>query len=194
MTTDTGPDGDTSDVGTPAGTPADADEDTDEDIDHDIDGDAIDDADVLRAFRLIDRRLATAPDSWSPRLLRPLRDRLAGELIGDADRVGRTLGPAFTLVTHAGGTSTTTDRAGIVETIRRQGQAKGAAMTWLRLADLVVDRDTIAGQGVLRTLLAGPLAARQGWRDVAPADRCLTTIPIAFFLRFADGLMVSEIL
>jgi hypothetical protein len=150
-----------------------------------------DEHDVLQAFRLIDQRLLDTPGH---RGLRLLRERLAGELIGDADRVGTTLGPAFTLVTHAGASVTRTDRAALVETVHRQGRAKGAAMTWLRLDDLVVEGGAIAGQGVLRTLLTAPLAQRQGWQDLGPADRCLTTIPLAFFIRFAGDLMTSEVL
>ncbi|MDT3443195.1 MULTISPECIES: hypothetical protein [unclassified Pseudofrankia] len=150
-----------------------------------------DEDDVLQAFRLIEQRLVETPEHSGLRLL---RERLAGELIGDADRVGTTLGPTFTLVTHAGGSVTRTDRAALVETIHRQGSAKGAAMTWLRLDDLVVERDVIAGQGVLRTLLTAALAQRQGWRDIGPADLCLTTIPLAFFIRFAGDLMASEVL
>lgn len=146
--------------------------------------------DVLQAFRLIDRRLVEKPALGSLRLL---RDRLAGELIGDADRVGRALDPTFTLNTHAGGGITTNDRTALVETVRRQGQAQGGAMTWLRLDDLVVDGNVIAGQGTLRTSLTGTLAARQGWGHVNPTDRCITTIPLAFFIRLAD-LMVSEVL
>jgi hypothetical protein len=144
--------------------------------------------DVLQAFHLIDRRLAAAP---APDALRLLRQRLGGELIGDADRVAATLAPAFTLVTHAGGTVTTTDRAALVETVRRQGRSHGAVMTWIQLADLLVDRDAIAGHGVVRTLLAATMTG-PGWPDLDPADRCLTTIPLAFFIRFAAGLMVSE--
>jgi hypothetical protein len=75
--------------------------------------------------------------------------------------------------------------------VRRQGRAEGAVMTWIQLEDLVVDGATIAGQGTLRTLVTAPLAAGEGWTDVSPADLCLASVPLAFFIRFA-GLMVSE--
>lgn len=144
---------------------------------------------VLQAFRLVDLRLA---EPTAPPTLGVLRERLAGELLGDASRVERTLGPGFQLVTHAPAGVTTTDRDALLASISRQGRAQGAVMNWIRLDDLLADGAVLAGQGTLHTLVSGPLAAQQGFRDIAPGDLGLTTIPLAFFIRFAAGLMVSE--
>jgi hypothetical protein len=146
--------------------------------------------DVLQAFRLIDARLVATD---APASLRLLRDRLSGELLGDAERVERTLSPAFQLVTHAPGGVTTTDRATLLAGVRRQGRAEGAIMTWIHLEHLLVDGAVIAGQGLLHTLVTAPIAAQLGFADVEPPDLGLTTIPLAFFIRFA-GLMDTEVL
>jgi hypothetical protein len=151
--------------------------------------------DVLEAFRLIDRRLADPADPADPVVLLALRDRLAGELVGDADRVAARLSPGFTLVTHAGGTTTTT-REALLRGVRRQGATGGASLMWLRLTDLVVDTTSLAGQGSLDTLLTAAVAtaAGRGRSDLTESDLLFTTVPIAFVIRFDGQLMASETL
>jgi hypothetical protein len=130
---------------------------------------------MLQAFRMIGARLSgdarAAP-------LHALRERLAGELLGDHQRVAATLAPAFTLVTHTGGPSSTTSGRGMVDGIKRQGE--NGVMLWVSLDDLVVDADVVAGDGLLHTFRTDTSS--------------LTTFPLAFFIRFAvDGLMASEV-
>jgi hypothetical protein len=135
--------------------------------------------DLIQAFRLIDGRLS-GDGGRGP--LAVLRERLLGELVGDADRVAATLSPDFVLVSHGGGASTTTAGPRMVESIRRQGAA--GMLMWVELDELLVEDDAVAGQGVLRTMRA----AGGGADGVA-----LTTDPLALFLRFAGDLMTSEV-
>jgi hypothetical protein len=138
------------------------------------DEDQLSDERVLQAFRVIEEHLvrgAPAPP------LRTLRERLAGELLGDDRRVAATLAPDFALVTHTGGTATTVAGRDMVDGIGRQGNA--GVMLWIGLDDLVVDSDVAAGDGLLHTFRTDPCS--------------LTTFPIAFFIRYADGLMASEV-
>jgi hypothetical protein len=129
---------------------------------------------MLQAFRMIAERLAgDAPAAP----LHTLRERLAGELLGDDQRVAATLDPAFTLVTHTGGPSSTTSGPDMVDGIKRQGEI--GVMLWVSLDDLVVDADVVAGDGLLHTFRTDTSS--------------LTTFPLAFFIRFTvDGLMASE--
>ncbi|ADP80573.1 hypothetical protein [Pseudofrankia inefficax] len=150
-----------------------------------------DENDILQGFRLIDDRLVGDSESFA---LRALRERLAGELFGDAERVEPTLGSSFNLVTQAGDATTTTGRETLLQGFRRQAAAKGGVMMWIHFEDLVVEGDSIAGQGTLNTMMTGSLAARAGRSDVAPEDLCLTTVPVAFFIRSAAGVMTSEVL
>jgi hypothetical protein len=113
------------------------------------------------------------------RPLLTLRERLAGELLGDDQRVAATLAPAFTLVTHTGGTTSTISGRDMVDGIRRQGQT--GVMLWVQLDDLAVGSDVVAGNGLLHTF--------------RPDTSALTTLPLAFFIRYAgDGLMTSEVI
>jgi len=147
--------------------------------------------DVLQAFRLIDSLLTAGPSLES---LLALRDRLAGELLSDADRVASTLADNFELRTVTGGSSTTTDRDALIKSIRRQSEAGGEAMMWMELEDLVVGESALAGQGLLRMLRAAPGATTDGQSDNETVCAHLTSIPLAFFLRFERALMTSEVI
>ncbi len=138
------------------------------------------DLDVLQAFRLIDSLLETGPRRAS---LLALRDRLVGELLSDCDRVASTLAEDFALRTVMGGSSTMTDRNALIASIRRQNETE--AMMWMELEDLVVGETALAGQGTLRMRRAA---------SEAPASAYVTSIPLAFFLRFHGGLMNSEVI
>jgi hypothetical protein len=130
---------------------------------------------MLQAFRMIAGRLEGDTPA-AP--LRTLRERLAGELLGDEQRVAATLDPAFTLVTHTGGPSSTTSGPDMVDGIKRQGEI--GVMLWVSLDELVVDTDVVAGEGLLHTFHTD--------------TSFLTTFPLAFFIRFTvDGLMASEV-
>lgn len=130
-----------------------------------------DEPDLLQAFRLIDARLDT---SAYREQLATLRRRLAGELFGAPELVDATLAAGFELVTHMQGWTAVLDRDAVLASARGQG----AAVVWVELADLAVDRKVVAGHGVLRTMLGSSL----------------TTAPLAFFIRFDGGLMSSEAL
>ncbi len=140
------------------------------------------DLDVLHAFRLIDSLLEAGPRRGS---LLALRDRLAGELLSDSDRVAATLADDFELTTVTGGCRTTTDRNALIEGIRRQNEGDGGAMMWMELEDLVVEESALAGQGMLRMLRSAPEAT---------TSASVTSIPLAFFLRFRTALMTSEVI
>jgi hypothetical protein len=134
----------------------------------------LNDEQVLQAFRVIGERLdAGAP----PVPLRILRERLAGELLGDGQRVAATLAPEFALVMHTGGPPTTLGGRDMVDGISRQGDA--GVMLWTEFDDLVVEIDAVAGDGLLHTL--------------HPDPGSIITIPFAFFIRCAGGLMTSEV-
>lgn len=129
---------------------------------------------VLQAFRLIGERL----DSGAPSLpLDLLRERLVGELLGDAQRVAATLASDFVLVTHAGGPATTLAGSDMVDGISRQAAA--GAILWTELDDLVVEEDVVAGDGLFHTL--------------PPDSGYVTTLPFAFFIRYANRMMASEV-
>jgi hypothetical protein len=130
---------------------------------------------VLQTFQMITERLANNAPALP---LHTLRERLAGELLGDDQRVAATLAPAFTLVTHTGGATSTISGRDMVDGIRRQGEA--GVMLWVQLDDLVVGTDVVAGDGLIHTF--------------RPDTSALTTFPLGFFIRYAiDGLMTSEV-
>jgi hypothetical protein len=135
---------------------------------------------VLQAFRVIDARLAVGPRRPS---LFALRERLAGELLSDVDRVAATLADDFELETVTSGSKTTTDRTAVLGSIRRQHEAEGEAMMWMELEDLVLEETAIAGQGMLHMLRSAPEGTAH-----------ITSIPLAFFLRFENALMTSEVI
>jgi hypothetical protein len=139
-----------------------------------------DQLDVLQAFRVIDARLAAGP-RW-PSVL-ALRERLAGELLSEVDRVAGTLADDFELETVTGGSKTTTDRTALLGSIRRQHEAEGEAMMWMELVALVVEETAIAGQGTLHMLRAAPGGSAH-----------ITSIPLAFFIHFDGALMTSEVI
>ena len=103
--------------------------------------------DPLQAFRLIDSR---REQGLRRDQLMTLRRRLAGELLGDHRLVDETLAADFELVTHTEGKTAVLNRAALLTSVRRLGS--GSALMWVELADLAVDNDVIAGQGLLRTL------------------------------------------
>ena len=129
---------------------------------------------MLQAFRVIDDRCGGSAQTTS---LDALRERLAGELLGDELRVAATLDPDFALVTHTGGPARTIAGRDMVDGIRRQGEA--GVMIWTELDDLVSEPDMVAGHGLLHTLSPEPCA--------------VTTFPLAFFIRYSEGLMASEV-
>ncbi|CAO5160491.1 DUF222 domain-containing protein [Frankia sp. AiPs1] len=139
-------------------------------------------SDLVQAFRRIDEQRARDPEAVN---LVAFRERLLGELVGDADRVAAALAPGFTLVTHAGGKTQTSSGDQVVSGVRRLGAVPGGALMWLRLDDLVADRTTIAGHGSLVTLAAAPTGGLH--RTVAP---------LAFFIvsetTDAGSVMTSE--
>jgi len=131
------------------------------------------DEQVLQAFRVIDERLAAG----GPRqVLDLLRGRLIGELLGDSRRVAAALTRDFSLVTHAGGSTTTLAGRDMVHGITRQGDA--GVMLWTELDHLVADSSTVGGDGLLHTY--------------QPDPGSVTSLPFAFFIRYAEGLMASE--
>jgi hypothetical protein len=129
---------------------------------------------MLQAFRVIRERL----DAGAPSVpLEVLRQRLEGELLGDARRVAATLAADFGLVTHAGGLPMTLAGSDLVAGISLQ--AETGAILWTELDDLVVEEEVIAGDGLFHTF--------------QPDLGSVTTFPLAFFIRYADGLMTSEV-
>lgn len=133
----------------------------------------------VQAFRLLE---ACGGTDEEVRRVHVLRDRLLGELIGDADRVAATLTADFEL--RMGGSEAAVPGATMVEGIRRQGAA-GLAI-WVELDDLLVRDDRIAANGTLHTLT----------RHAPDAEHAaeLASCPIALFLRFAGDLMSSEVI
>ncbi len=127
--------------------------------------------DPLQAFRLIDARL---DEGVHQDQLSTLRQRLAGELLGSPALVNETLAAGFELVTHTAGATAGLDRAGLMAAAGRLG----SVLMWAELTDLAVDREIVAGQGLLRTL----------------AGTSLTTMTIALFVRYDDDArMTSEV-
>jgi hypothetical protein len=138
------------------------------------DDDILSEARVLQAFRLIAERVEVANPS-AP--LVALRERLVGELLGDAQRVAATLAPDFVLEIHAGGPATTLAGHDVVAGIDRQGEA--GVMLWTELNDLMVEPLAVGGSGHLHTF--------------RPDPGSVTSFPFAFFIHYADGLMTSEV-
>ena len=137
------------------------------------------DADVLQAFRLIDALVSEGAD---PRLLLPLRSRLAGELLGDAERVNATLADDFELITYAAGIKTIAAADMVVAGVRRLAEAAGAALMWVEFEGLVCSGDTLAAHGLLRKM------------ESAPDGVTITVMRLAIFVHFQDELMTREIL
>ena len=125
---------------------------------------------VLHAFRGID-------GGHGGPLIAALRERLLGELFGDADAVAATLNPDFELVMHTGGETMTLPGSAVVRGVSIQ--AASGVLMWTEFDDLIADKDVVAGNGRLCTLLA--------------SEHGLTTTPIAVFLRFGGDRMTSEV-
>jgi hypothetical protein len=106
-----------------------------------------------------------------------LRERLLGELFGDADAVAATLDPDFELVMHTGGTTMTLPGTAVVRGVGIQ--AASGVLMWTEFDDLIDDKDVVAGHGRLCTLLA--------------SEHGLTTAPIAIFIRFSGDRMTAEV-
>jgi hypothetical protein len=129
------------------------------------------DDEILQAFRLIDARIDRSGS------LAVLRERLAGELLGDADRVAATLAPDFELVSHTGGPAATVPASSIIESIRRQGES--GALMWVELDHLLAEADLVAGEGVLRTYRSD--------------EGTVTSFPLALFVRVPGDRMAHEV-
>ena len=141
--------------------------------------------DLVKGLSLLATRLVVTPASGP---LVALRERLIGELLGDSERAIAPLGPDFFLVTHVGGATTTTDRAGVVATLQGLGERDGHLMA-CELAELVSDDDGAAGHGALCSMSAQPQEADAG----GEADRVsVSRIPFAFFVRCDGDRMTSE--
>jgi hypothetical protein len=133
-------------------------------------GDSAVETRILQAFRDID-------GGHGGPLIAVLRERLLGELFGDADAVAATLDPDFELAMHTGGTTAILPGSAVVRGVGIQ--AASGVLMWTEFDDLIADNDVVAGHGRLCTLLA----SKHG----------LTTAPIAVFLRFAGSRMTSEV-
>lgn len=144
---------------------------------------------VRKSFAVVDGLIE---HSSAPARLLGFRSRLLGELVYDADLVASTLNPGFELIVNAGGARAQTSGEAMVAGLRTQGATQGAAM-WLDWDDLVID-DVLAGHGELLTLLSPTAAAARGISGVAPDGLAVTSVPIAFFVRFDGNLMSSEVL
>jgi len=126
---------------------------------------------IMQAFNHIDHLLPADATSAA------LRERLLGELFGDADRVIATLDPDFGLVMHSRAGTTTTGGATIAEGVNRQTAA--GVLMWSEFDDLLCDGTVVAGNGQLCSL-----QRRQ---------RTVTMFPMAVFLRFSGHRMISEV-
>lgn len=127
---------------------------------------------IRGALRALDERGAASE------ALRVLRERLAGELVGDGDRVAATLAPDFELVGYTGGAATTSSGAAVADSVRGLGSI--GALLWVLFDDLVVDGDAVAGHGRLRMY--------------RPDQQAVVTTPIAIFISVAGGQMTREVL
>ena len=125
---------------------------------------------ILRSLR----RLREHPGSPQ---LDALYTRVVGELLGDAEAVATTLDPAFELVMHSGDGTFALPGNAIVEGVRATGSA--GVLMWIEIDDLVIDGETIAGQGAMLTLQL--------------AQRTLSTAPLGLFLRFSGERMIAEV-
>ena len=125
---------------------------------------------ILRSLRRL-REHADGPQ------LDALHKRIVGELLGDAEAVATTLDPAFELVMHSGDGTFTLPGNAIVEGVRATGAA--GVLMWIELDDLVIDGETMAGQGAMLTLQV--------------AQRTLSTAPLGIFLRFSGERMIAEV-
>ena len=141
--------------------------------------------DLVGGLSLLAARLEAAPASGP---LVALRERLIGELLGASERAIAPLGPDFFLVTHVGGATTTTDRAGVVATLQGLEERDGHLMA-VELEDLVSDEAGAAGHGALCSLSAQPQDGDPG----DDSDRVsVSRIPFAFFVRCEGDRMTSE--
>jgi hypothetical protein len=126
---------------------------------------------IMQAFNRIDDLLPAGVTSAA------LRERLLGELFGDADRVTATLDPNFELVMHSDVGTTTTGAATVVAGVERQTAA--GVLLWSEFDDLLCDGTAVAGNGMLCSLQL--------------RERAVTTFPVAVFLRFSGDRMISEV-
>jgi hypothetical protein len=152
--------------------------------------------DYLSSFRLIDGRLATTSDERSRSILTGLRERLAGELVSDANRVLERLGEGFTLRTHLpGGAEAVTTREEMAQGFLQMEASAGQLVMWVDLTHLAVDGTVLAGDGLLYSLVAGPTArAMYGDLVTGASEVVRTTSRIAFFIDHDETgrLMTSE--
>ena len=109
--------------------------------------------------------------------LASLRIRLIGELLGHPEKLSSTFDPAFEVVMHIGDTVMSLPGSVIVEGICEH--VVGGALMWTEFDDLIVDDGTLAASGAMLRLQV--------------SERTLRTTPVALFVRYRGGRMVSEV-
>jgi hypothetical protein len=150
--------------------------------------------DPLSAFRLIDGRLATESRAQRRAMLIALRERLAGEMLGEVERVVSAVDDGFVLRTCLpSGAVEVTALDAFREGLARMQPIADQMLMWVELDHLLIEDNSMAGEGVLRTLVTSHLA-REMYNASGVDDDCLylSKLSLAFFIDFTGSKMAAE--
>jgi hypothetical protein len=148
----------------------------------------------LAALEAVDGAIAAA-EGDARRMLRVFRERLIGEMVGDLDRILRTITPGFSFVGRAAGG----DRRVIAP-----GEGPSAMFAplcerddlgmWSDWDHLLVHNGVVAGDGRLHISCSASTAPRYGIPADDPDAWYVGESELVVFVDFEDGRMAREVM
>jgi hypothetical protein len=148
--------------------------------------------DLLAGLRQLDQAAAAA-EPGERSMLSALRERLAGEMLGDTERALAVVGDDFVLSTlEAGAPRARSGRAELGASVDKLRSLEGKMLMWLDFSHLVVAGNELAASGRMHlsyeaTFAAEALGAPSGGRGSFTASS-----EVSIFCGFEGGLMRSE--
>jgi hypothetical protein len=135
------------------------------------------------------------PEGPARAMLVALRERLAGELLGDVERTLAVVDDDFVLtVSQPGAPISRSNKSDLATSVEKFSTLAGEMLMWLELDHLVAAGEQLAGSGRMHSTFSAAQAASILGQEELSSGSYTATSQIGIFCRFRSGKMIEELI
>lgn len=148
---------------------------------------------LVGGLKYVTASIQRQPEGPARTMLVALRERLAGELLGDVERTLAVVDDDFVLtVSQPGAAISRSGKSDLATSVESLSALAGEMLVWLELDQVVAAGEQLAASGRMHSTLAGARAASVTGQEELGAGTFTATSEIGIFCRFHDGKMIEE--